>query len=188
MEVEDTKALVPTGELSALLGISDVEISRLARRRVIPRIQDPEKPKYYLYPALECCAAYIRHLKTASQRDKDRYWKARAAGEKERSHAIATTNALRDGKLLEAQAVESKQRELAHTLKQRLAVIPGRIADAFAENGDRGRIEQVVNAEITAALMALERGERCLPINKKGSVSRITGSTNPWHLKSQAGI
>ena len=51
--------------------------------------------------------------------------------------------------------VESKQRELAHTLKQRLAVIPGRVADAFAENGDRGRLEQVVNAEITAALMAL---------------------------------
>jgi len=51
--------------------------------------------------------------------------------------------------------VESKQRELAHTLKQRLAVIPGRIADALAENGDRGRIEQVVSSEIAAALMAL---------------------------------
>jgi hypothetical protein len=152
---ETDTVYLPPGELTAVLGISDVEISRLARRGILPRIQNPEKPKYYLYPLLDCCREYIRHLKSAGQQDRDRYWKARAKCETGKAHAIATTNALRDGRLVSTLDVESKQRELAHTLKQRLAVIPGRIADAFAENGDRGRIEQVVSAEITAALMAL---------------------------------
>jgi hypothetical protein len=152
---ETDTVYLPPGELTAVLGISDVEISRLARRGILPRIQNPEKPKYYLYPLLDCCREYIRHLKSPAQKDKDDYWAARAKSEKERSHAIATTNALRDGKLLETRDVEATQRELAHTLKQRFAMIPGRVADLVDANGDRGRIEQVVTAEINAALAAL---------------------------------
>jgi len=152
---ETDTVYLPPGELTAVLGISDVEISRLARRGILPRIQNPEKPKYYLYPLLDCCREYIRHLKSRAQKDKDDYWAARAKSEKERSHAIATTNALRDGRLLEARDVEASQRELAHTLRQRLAMIPSRLADQFGENGDRGRIEAAVEAEINAALSAL---------------------------------
>jgi len=48
--------------------------------------------------------------------------------------------------------VEAKQRELAHTLKQRFAMIPGRIADQLGDNGNRSRIEQMITSEIDAAL------------------------------------
>jgi hypothetical protein len=34
-------------------------------------------------------------------------------------------------------------------------MIPSRLADQFGENGDRGRIEAAVEAEINAALSAL---------------------------------
>jgi hypothetical protein len=123
----------------------------------LPRSQNPEKSKYYLYPLLDCCREYIRHLKSRAQKDKDAYWAARAKSEKGRSHAIATTNAVRDGRLVSTLDVESKQRELAHTLKQRFAMIPGRVADLVDANGDRGRIEQVVTAEINAALSAITK-------------------------------
>jgi hypothetical protein len=123
----------------------------------LPRIQNPEKPKYYLYPLLDCCREYIRHLKSSAQKDKDDYWAARAKSEKERSHALSVANAVRDGRLVSTLDVESKQRELAHTLKQRFAMIPGRVADLVDANGDRGRIEQVVTAEINAALSAITK-------------------------------
>jgi hypothetical protein len=49
------------------------------------------------------------------------------------------------------------QRELAHTIRQRLAMIPARIADQFGENGERMRIERAVASEIDAALVALSK-------------------------------
>jgi hypothetical protein len=152
---ETDTVYLPPGELTAVLGISDVEISRLARKGILPRIQNPEKPKYYLYPLLDLLQWVNSSSEVTRPEGKDDYWAARAKSEKERSHAIATTNALRDGKLLEARDVEATQRELAHTLKQRFAMIPGRVADVVDANGDRGRIEQVVTAEINAALAAL---------------------------------
>jgi len=93
----------------------------------------------------------------AGQVDRDRYWKARAKSEKEKAHALSIANGLRDGCLVYVDDVESKQRELAHTLKQRFAMIPGRVADLVDANGDRGRIEQVVTAKINAALSAISK-------------------------------
>jgi hypothetical protein len=154
--VNDLLHLTP-GELSGILLISDIEISRLARRGILPRIPNPTKSNSYLYPLVDCAREYVRFLKSAGQQDRDRYWKARAQSEKGKAHAITSANAVRDGQLLDAREVETRQRELAHTLKQRLAVIPGRIADALAENGERGRIEQVVTSEITAALAAISK-------------------------------
>src|SRR5215469_3578195 len=146
-EAADETLYLTPGELSGILLISDIEISRLARRGILPRVPSPTKSNSFLYPLVDCAREYVRFLKSAGQQDRDRYWKARAKSEKEKAHALSITNGVRDGRLVYTLDVESKQRELAHTLKQRLAVIPGRIADAFAENGDRGRIEQVVSAE-----------------------------------------
>lgn len=155
-ETDETVFLTP-GELSGVLLISDIEISRLARRGILPRIPHSKKSNLFLYPLVECAREYIRHLKSAGQVDRDRYWKARAQYETGKAHAISSANALRDGRLLDAHEVETKQRELAHILKQRLATIPGRIADQFAENGDRAQIEQAVAREISMALASLTK-------------------------------
>jgi hypothetical protein len=151
---DETVYLSP-GELSGILLISDIEISRLARRGILPRIPSSAKSNSYLYPLVDCGREYIRHLKSAGQVDRDRYWKARAKSEKEKAHALSIANGVRDGRLVYVDDVESKQRELAHTLKQRFALIPSRVAELVDANGDRGRIEQVVTAEINAALVAV---------------------------------
>ena len=70
---------------------------------------------------------------------------------------MSIANGVRDGRLVYVDDVESKQRDLAHTLKQPFAMIPGRVADQVDANGDRRRIEQVVSAEINAALVAISQ-------------------------------
>ena len=127
---DETIYLTP-GEASGILLISDIEISRLARRGILSRIPSPTKSNSFLYPLVDCAREYIRHLKSAGQQDRDRYWywKARAKSEKEKAHALSIANGLRDGHFSAHDQVEAKQRELAHTLKQRFAMIPGRIVD-----------------------------------------------------------
>ena len=96
--LNDTLHLTP-GELSGILLISDIEISRLARRGILPRIPSPTKTNSYLYPLVDCAREYVRFLKSSGQQDRDRYWKARAKSEKEKAHALAAANAVRDGRL-----------------------------------------------------------------------------------------
>jgi len=127
--VSDETVYLTPGELSGILLISDIEISRLARRGILSRIPSPTKSNSFLYPLVDRAREYIRHLKSAGQQDRDRYWKARAKSEKEKAHALSIANGLRDGHFSAHDQVEAKQRELAHTLKQRFAMIPGRIVD-----------------------------------------------------------
>jgi hypothetical protein len=47
---DEEPCYLSAGELSEVLGIGDVEIARLARRGILPRIPNPEKESYFLYP------------------------------------------------------------------------------------------------------------------------------------------
>ena len=78
---DETLYLTP-GELSGILLISDIEISRLARRGILPRIPSPTKSNSFLYPLVDCAREYVRHLKSAGQLDRNRYWKG-AGGQRE---------------------------------------------------------------------------------------------------------
>ena len=49
----------------------------------------------------------------------------------------------------------SQERELAITIRSRLALIPLRLADRLGGNGNRLAIEQAAEAEISEALVAL---------------------------------
>jgi hypothetical protein len=156
------------GELSAILSISDIEISRLARRNILPRIPSPDKSNSFLYPALECACRYIKFLKSKGQQDRDRYWAARAQAEKQRARLLTSENETRAGRLVDASEVEARERELAISIRSRLALIPLRLADRLGENGDRLAIEAAAEAEINEALISLsEIGQQ---------VSELSGS------------
>lgn len=57
--------LVTAAELAEDFAISDVELGRLARNGILPRVPDPEARRSWLYPLRRCFRAYIRHLKSA---------------------------------------------------------------------------------------------------------------------------
>ena len=143
------------GELSAILSISDIEISRLARRGILQRIPSPDKSNSFLYPVLECAAKYIKFLKSKGQQDRDRYWAARAQAEKQRARQLTTENDKSAGRLIDAREVDAQQRELAIAIRSRLSLIPLRLANRLDGNGDRGAIEAAAEAEINEALYSL---------------------------------
>jgi hypothetical protein len=152
---ENGSVFLEAGQLSAILLISDTEIARLARRGILPRQANPERHGRYLYPLAECAAAYIRHLKSAAQKDHDAFWKAKAAGERERVRKLTLENDTRTGHLLDASSVEVQQRELAIAIRSRLALIPLRLADRLGTNGNHLEVERGAEAEINAALLEL---------------------------------
>jgi len=171
LKADEEPCYLSAGELAEVLGIGDVEIARLARRGILPRIADPEKPRYFLYPLKACAGAYIRHLKSAAQRDRDAFWKAKAKSEKQRARLLTNETDSRAGRLMDAGEVEARERELAVAIRARLALIPLRLADRFGNNGDHGdrlAIEVAAEAEINDALLSLsEIGQQ---------VSELSGS------------
>jgi hypothetical protein len=161
-------AYVTAGELSAALPISDLEIARLARAR--HPAENPESREAALSPVSVggMCCAYIRHLKSAAQRDRDGFWAAKAQAEKERVRKLVSENDTRAGRLLDAGEVEARERELAFAIRSRLALIPLRLADRLSENGDRLAIEAAAEAEINEVLISLSEIDQ--------QVSELSGS------------
>src|SRR5215472_15318876 len=107
------------GELSAVLSISDIEISRLARRGILTRIPSPDRSNSFLYPVLECAARYIKFLKSKGQQDRDRYWAARAQAEKQRVRMLTSENDSRSGRLVDVEEMEAREQELALAIRSR---------------------------------------------------------------------
>ena len=99
----------------------------LARRGILPRISSPTKSKSFLYPLVDCARQYIRHLKSAGQQDRDRYWKARAKSEKEKAHALSIANGVRNGHLVYMDQVEAKQREMQNVSPTSLLLLRGAV-------------------------------------------------------------
>lgn len=64
METEND-SLVSAAELAADFRISDVELAKLARKGVLPRIAHPSDKRAHLYPLRACFRAYVAHLKSA---------------------------------------------------------------------------------------------------------------------------
>jgi len=151
----DESQFVTAGELTGTLLISDIEIARLARRGILPRIPNPDRPNMYLYPPLDCAREYIRHLKSKGQQDRDRYRSERAKSEKQRARLLTSENDARSGRLVETDEMEAREKELALAIRARLALIPLRLADRLGENGDRLAIEAAARAEISDALLSL---------------------------------
>jgi hypothetical protein len=84
---------------------------------------------------------------------------------------LTSENDTRAGRLLDAAEVEARERELALTIRSRLAVIPLRLVDRLGDNGNHGdrlAIEAAAEAEINEALISLsEIGQQ---------VSELSGS------------
>ena len=150
-----TDQFVTAGELTQWLLISDIEIARLARRGILPRVPKEGRPNSFLYSPLDCCREYIRFLRSKGQQDRDRYWASRAASEKQRARLLTSEAEAAAGRLTDTAEMERREQELAIAIRARLALIPLRLADRLGENGDRLAIEAAAEAEINEALLSL---------------------------------
>jgi hypothetical protein len=107
MQEQNSKAEVAymtAGELSAVL-TRDCAFGQARHPSPDP---GPGEAEHHLYPLAECASAYIRHSKSAAQRDRDAFWKAKARSEKERARMLSSENDTRCGRLLDAEEVEAR--------------------------------------------------------------------------------
>lgn len=59
---------VSASDQAVLLKISDNEVSRLSRSRVLVRVPYPEDSRAFLYPLLQSVTAYVAHVRSAREK------------------------------------------------------------------------------------------------------------------------
>jgi hypothetical protein len=138
-------------ELGEILGISDIEVCRLARAGLLPRVPR-EKGRAFLYPLVDC-----EGVPEASQQPEREgsgsYFRAKARTEKARAQKLELENALREGQQVNIEEVAREMREQHSAVKRRLLILPHRAARRLP--GDPVLIERILSEEVTDCLTAL---------------------------------
>jgi phage terminase Nu1 subunit (DNA packaging protein) len=130
---------VSSPELGEILGISDIEVCRLARAGLLPRVPR-EKGRAFLYPMADCLKAYLRHRNSQSVKDREAYLREKARTEKARAQKLELENALREGQQVNIEDVAREMREQHSAVRRRLLILPHRAARRIP--GDPVLIEQ----------------------------------------------
>jgi phage terminase Nu1 subunit (DNA packaging protein) len=143
---------ISSPELGEILGISDIEVCRLARAGLLPRVPR-EKGRAFLYPLVDCLKAYLKHRNSRSVKDREAYLREKARTEKARAQKLELENALREGQQVNIGEVAREMREQHSAVKRRLLILPHRAARRIP--GDPVMIERILSEEVTDCLSAL---------------------------------
>jgi hypothetical protein len=93
-EVENSDVCyISSPELGEILGISDIEVCRLARAGLLPRFP-LEKGRAFLYPMVDCFRADLKYRNSQSLKDREAYLREKARTEKARAQKLELENAL----------------------------------------------------------------------------------------------
>jgi phage terminase Nu1 subunit (DNA packaging protein) len=143
---------ISSPELGEILGISDIEVCRLARAGILPRIPRGQG-RAFLYPLVDCLKAYLKYRNSQSLRDREAYLRQKARTEKARAQKMELENALREGRQVNIEEVAREMREQHSAVRRRLLILPHRAARRIP--GDPVLIERVLSEEVTDCLTAL---------------------------------
>ena len=143
----DDVRYISSPELGEILGISDIEVCRLARAGILPRIPR-ERGRAFLYPLVDCLKAYLRYRNSQSVKDREAY-----LPEKARAQKLELENALREGQQVNIEEVAREMREQHSAVRRRLLILPHRAAMRIP--GDPILTERILSEEVTDCLTAL---------------------------------
>jgi phage terminase Nu1 subunit (DNA packaging protein) len=143
---------ISSPELGEILGISDIEVCRLARAGMLPRVPR-EKGRAFLYPLVACLKAYLKYRNSQSVKDREAYLREKARTERARAQKLELENALREGQQVNIQEVAREMREQHSAVRQRLLILPHRAARRIP--GDPVLTERILAEEVTDCLSAL---------------------------------
>ena len=143
---------ISSPELGEILGISDIEVCRLARAGILPRVP-AEKGRAFLYPMVDCLKAYLKYRNSESVRDREAYLRGKARTEKARAQKLELENALREGRQVNIAEVAREMREQHSAVRRRLLILPHRASRRIP--GDPVLIERILLEEVTDCLTAL---------------------------------
>jgi hypothetical protein len=142
----ESTQLLTSSELGDWLGLTDVAVSNLARRRVIERTPNPCDARRYLYPLRKSVSAYCDYLRNGqlSEARKLEFLKLRMKREEQRITALQRSN----GELLEVEDV----RAACTMIRRKLLAIPNRLPDLSDEQRETLRSELLLTLDELAAL------------------------------------
>jgi phage terminase Nu1 subunit (DNA packaging protein) len=121
---------ISSPELGEILGISDIEVCRLARAGLLPRVPR-EKGRAFLYPMGDCLRAYLKYRNSQSAKDREAYLREKARTEKARAQKLELENALREGQQVNIGDVSREMRDQHSAVKRRLLILPHRAASGY---------------------------------------------------------
>jgi phage terminase Nu1 subunit (DNA packaging protein) len=143
---------ISSPELGEILRLTDIEVCRLARAGILPRVPR-EKGRGFLYPLLDCLKAYLSHRNSQAVKDREAYLREKARTEKARAEKLELENALREGRQVDVEAVAREMRTQHSAVRRRLLILPHRAARRIP--GDPIVTERILSEEVSDCLTAL---------------------------------
>ena len=92
-------------QLATLFGISENELTKLARRGEVPRIPNPDYPREWLYPLGPAVTAYTQYQRKDQAKAQQEYLVARTRAQMATAAKKELEIAVRNGTLIEKQKV-----------------------------------------------------------------------------------
>ena len=141
------QTLVSRSDLAHLLGLSDARVTQLVHNETLPR--PAKRGRYDLGASVK---AYVSHLKTATHRtlavERTRLTRARA----DQAELVLR---LRQGELVEVQAVKRDAFKAARMVRDNLLSLPDRLAGIVSSEADQTKNHALLTRELRQALEAL---------------------------------
>jgi hypothetical protein len=96
---------LPAVQLAAVLGITENELTKLARRGDVPREPNPEYPREWVYPLAKAVSAYVIYLRRDAFKAQQEFLIARTRAQTATAAKKELEIALKSGTLIKKTAV-----------------------------------------------------------------------------------
>jgi phage terminase Nu1 subunit (DNA packaging protein) len=135
---------LPAVQLAAVLGISENELTKLAHRGEIPRGPNPEQPREWLYPLGKAVSAYCTYQRKDQAEALRQFLVARTRAQMATAAKQELEIAVRNGTLIEKQAVIRALEPLAVLLRNAVLTRADRLERAIiAAKGRKAKLEVI---------------------------------------------
>jgi len=145
---------LPAVQLAALLGITENELTKLARRGEIPREPNAEYPREWQYPLAAAVTAYCQYQRKDQAKAQKEYLQARTRGQLATAQKKELEIAIRSGTLIEKQKVIRALEPLVVLMRNAVLTRGDRLERAItAAKGRKAKLEVIRRADLEVLAM-----------------------------------
>jgi hypothetical protein len=135
---------LPAVQLASVFGISENELTKLARRGEVPRIPNPDYPREWLYPLGKAVSAYTTYQRKDQAEAQRQFLVARTRGQMATAQKKELEIAVKSGTLVEKAKVIRALEPLAVLLRNAVLTRADRLERAItAAKGRKAKLEVI---------------------------------------------
>ena len=145
---------LPAVQLASLFGITEYELSKLARRGDIPRLPNPEHPREWLYPLGKAVSAYSTYQRKDQAEAQRQFLVARTRAQMATAAKKELEIAVRNGTLIEKAKVIRALEPLAVLLRNAVLTRADRLERAVtAAKGRKAKLDVIRKFDLEVLAM-----------------------------------